>query len=248
MLNSLIEWSNENSGFVSVLIFALTLFLGWISGIFGALRRKPEFKLRVIPGPTLCTTFATGQKYEGYDIHRTAISVYLGISNVGSAPASIENVSLAYHWHLSPFSWNWLKYRIGWYWIEHPIITMDDFQYDFGDRVKIYPSLFQGSHLIGKDTDTYLNTGQSVNGVVYFEQTESWGGFFPTPNKGAAKIRIAVHDSFGKKHVQTFRIPIVSLDEARKYNPSFGGTFELMRKDATQNQEAPNNPIEERRG
>ena len=75
MLKSLIVWSNENSGFVSVLIFALTLFLGWISGIFGALRKKPKFKLQVIPGPTLCTTFFTGQKHEGHDIHRTAISV-----------------------------------------------------------------------------------------------------------------------------------------------------------------------------
>ena len=122
---------------------------------------------------------------------------------------------------------------------------MDDFQYGFGDRVKVYPSLLQGVHLTGKNTDTYLNTGQSVNGMVYFEQTESWGGCFPTPNNGHAKIRIAVHDSFGKKHTQSFRIPIVSLDEARKYNPSFGGTFDLVRKDATQDREAPNDPIKE---
>jgi len=230
MLQSIIDWSNQNSGFVSILIFGLTLFLGWISGIFGSLRNKPKFKLRVISGPTLCTTYSKGRQHLGYDVHGTAISIYLGISNVGSAAASIENVFLAYHWNIKPLSWNWFRYRLGWFWLTHPIITMDDFQYNFGDRIKIYPSLLQGSHILRTDTDVYLEVGKSVTGVVYFEQTNSFGGCFPYSQNGFSRIKVAVLDSFGKKHKKTFRVPVVSLDEARKYNPSFGGTYEVMEK------------------
>ncbi len=33
------------------------------------------------------------------------------------------------------------------------------------------------------------------------------------------------------KHKQTILVPIVSLEEARKYNPSFGSTIASIRKD-----------------
>jgi hypothetical protein len=186
----------------------------------------------MIPGPTQCSVVATGQKHGDYDIHRTAISIYLGISNIGSAASTIKNIKIGFHWHLIPFSWLWLKHKLIWFWIEHSTIIMADFQYNFGENIKVYPFLFQGNRLTGNNSDTYLEVGREINGVVYFEQDDSWGACFPSPDKGGnVSVRIAVEDVFGKKHKKTFKIPFVSIEEARKYNPSFGATYATMRQD-----------------
>jgi hypothetical protein len=110
-------------------------------------------------------------------------------------------------------------------------VTMNDFRIDLGpNNVKVYPSLLQGNTSTGQNTDTYLDVGRSTNGVVYFEQDDSWGGCFPRIYRGKkTRIRLAVTDVFGTKHKKSFWIPVVSLDEARKYNPSFGGTYATMR-------------------
>ena len=106
---------------------------------------------------------------------------------------------------------------------------MEDFQYELGDHVKIYPSLLQGVSTIGKSPETYLEVGKSINGVVYFEQDDSWGGCFPTSKNSKVKLRVAVIDTFGRKYKKTFWAPFVSLEEAQKYNPAFGATFAIMR-------------------
>jgi len=232
MLETLINWSNANSGFLSLLIFAITMLFGWVSGIFRNLMQKPKFRLELIPGPTLCTAVATGKTYNEHHVHRTAFSLYLKVANIGSAPASIDNIEAAFHWNLSPISWLWIRYRIFWYWLSHPVVSMEAFQYDFGGAKKVYPSLLQANSVTGGVADTYLEVGQSTNGVVYFEHDDSWGGCFPAPiANGNTKIRVAVVDSFHNKYKKTFPVPIVSWAEARKYNPSFGGTFATIRSD-----------------
>lgn len=229
MIHELIKWINDNQGAVTVLVFLATIALGWASGIFQSLRRKPKFKIETLPGPSLCSTFLTGEKYNGYKVRRTAISIYLKISNVGSAPSDIVNVSIGYHWHRNRLNWMWLKYRLIWFWLEHPIISMEDFQYNLGDGIKFYPFLLQGTASIMKSPETYLLVGQSVNGVVYFEQPESWGGCFPSPKRGATKIRVRIRDSFGKSHYKSAWIPVVPLEEAKKYCPAFGETFKILK-------------------
>jgi hypothetical protein len=185
--------------------------------------------LKLIPGPTFCSTFETGEKRNGFAVHRTALSLYLKISNVGSAPTSVENVSVGFHWHLRPFSIQWAQFRVFWYWLDHPVVTMTDFQYNFGSSTKIFPALFQGSATIGTATNTYLEVGRATNGVIYFEQPESWGGCFPRPYPGKrTRIKVVVTDAFGNNYRQVFWLPLVSIDEARKYNPSFGGTYATL--------------------
>ncbi|MEZ0149190.1 MAG: hypothetical protein AB9Q19_07700 [Candidatus Reddybacter sp.] len=228
-MDFVITWANNNSGFVGVLIFVCTLFIGWVSGIFRSLRRRPIFQLRMIPGPTQCSIISTGTKHGNYDIHRTAISIYLGISNIGSAASTIKNVQIGFHWHLIPFSWLWFKNTILYFWVEHPTIIMEDFQYSFGGNIKVFPFLFQGSNLTGNNIDTYLDVGRETNGVVYFELDDGFGGRFPSPTKdGNVVIKVAVEDVFGKKHKKNFKIPLIAIEEARKYNPSFGGTYATM--------------------
>lgn len=218
-------WTNYNQGVLSVALFVITLIFGWFSGIFSALRRKPKFKIEAIPGPTFCCTYPTGNKHQEYDAHQTAIAIYLHISNIGSAPSSIHKIRVGYHWDITPWSLLWLKNSIGWFWIEHQAIALADFQVKIGENIKIYPFLTQKNQLSPVTSDSFLEVGKSTNGVVYFEQPESWGGCFPKQKKQLVKIKVEVIDVFGGRHKEIINVPDVSLEEARKYNPLFGKTL-----------------------
>jgi len=227
----IIKILNDNQGIVSVIIFAITIIFGWVSGIFSALMRKPKFKMSLIVGPTFCCTYKTGNTFNGFDAHRTCIALYLNIANIGSAASSIEKISIGYHWHLKPFSIQWLKFAIGWFWLDEQTIALDDFQIKIGERIKVYPFLIQQNSLSPNRSSTFLDVGRSTNGVVYFEQRESWGGCLPFCNQGKVSIKLKVTDTFGKAHTKSFKIPFFDLEEARKYNPTFGTThFELNQK------------------
>lgn len=176
----MIDWFNANSGFVSVLLFMATLVLGWVSGIFEALKKKPRFKIEVIPGPTMCSVFLTGNKYKGYDAHRVAMSLYLKISNIGYAPSDIDRIEVGYHWNISKLNWLWFRYRLGWFWIKHQTIAIEDFRTDLGkSNIKAYPFLTQKSIVVPSNVSTYLEVGNNAVGIVYFEDVEQWGGAFP---------------------------------------------------------------------
>lgn len=223
------DWSNRNQGVVSIFIFAATLLFGWVSGIFSALRRRPRFRIRTIEGPTFCSTFLTGAKHENFDIYRSAFAVYLHVSNVGSASGSIDAVHLGYHWQVRPFTLTWLRYGVGWFWLKNQTAVIHDFQANIGDNLKIYPFLFQKSVLSGTSSDTFLQTGQSTNGVIYFEKADSWDGCFPAVRHNRVKVRVKIIDAFGRSYARTIFIPSVTPDEARVYNPSFGSTFSHLR-------------------
>lgn len=223
------DWSNRNQGIVSILIFAATLLFGWVTGIFGALRRRPKFRIRTIDGPTFCSTFLTGAKQGTSDVHRSAIAIYLHVTNIGSASGSIDAIHLGYHWSVQPFSRIWLRYGVGWFWLKNQTAVIEDFQAIIGENRKIYPLLFQRSTLSGTSSETFLQAGQSTNGVVYFEQSDSLGGCFPAIRNNRVKVVVKIIDGFGKNYTRTFLIPSVSLDQARTYNPSFGATFSHLR-------------------
>jgi hypothetical protein len=90
------RWANDNQGVVAIVLAVLSA----IGTAIFALRRKPKFGLRLIPGPTYCCTFLVGQKYGEYDVHRTGIALYLDVTNVGSRASSITSIRVAYHWNL----------------------------------------------------------------------------------------------------------------------------------------------------
>lgn len=238
----IVDWVNTNQGVVGVGIFVTTLFLGWISGIFAALRRKPRFRMSILKGPTFCCSFLTGATQDGKEVHRSAFAIYLHITNIGSSSGSIDEVHVGYHWAIKPFSIQWLRYGIGWFWIKQQTTVVEDFKAAIGENIKVYPFLFQRSILSGMSADTFLQIGQSTNGVVYFEQSDSWGACFPAIEDDSAKVKIRIIDAFGRKHSRKFTIPSVTPDEAQKYNPSFGLTFahlrgEIRQDDVEQNPE-----------
>lgn len=219
------KWSNDNQGVVSVAIFVVTMGFGWVSGIFSSLRRKPKFNLSLIDGPTFCCSYLVGKTNGEYEIHRTGIALYLVVANVGSAASSIGNISVGYHWHLTRFSIQWLRYTVGWFWLHNQSVALADFQAKIGDNIKVFPFLTQANHLAPVKAETFLQVGQSTNGVVYFEQPDSWGGCFPSAHNGVVHVKVSVEDTFGKKHAAKFSIPSVTMEYARKYNPTFGSTL-----------------------
>ena len=221
-VSEFIKLANDNEGFISVIIFTMTLLLGWGSGIFESLRRRPRFKIRVLEGPTFCCSFPTGREYKGNKTHITGLALYLDVTNVGSAPSSIGRIEIGYHNYTfkNPFLWFWLK---------HQVVSLTDFHVQLGEFVKVYPFLTQHNQLSPHKSGRYLEVGRSTNGVVYFEQTESWGGFRPREKNGGIRIIIRVEDAFGgKRSLKTF-VSRVSLQEAQKYNPYFGESRETAK-------------------
>lgn len=228
MIPTITQWLNNNQGVVSVGLFITTLLFGWLSGIFASLRRNPKFSIKTLEGPTFCCTYETGGESNNHMTHQTAFALYLRISNIGSAASSIEGLKIAYHWNLFPFSQNWWKYTVGWFWLDHLVVALEDFQILIGNNIKVYPFFFQKNYLSQTASNTFLEPGQSEIGVVYFEQPESWGGCQPIVHQSKVRVRIQVTDVFGGKHDQIVLVPTKTLEEARKFNPSFGKTHSTM--------------------
>lgn len=219
------KWLNENQGVVGVAIFLVTLFLGWVSGIFSALRRKPRFQIDLIPGPTFVCISPTGSTYDGFDVHRVFIALYLSVANTGSAASSLHALHVGYRWNLIPFTRSWLRHTVRRHWLPDRTAALTDFQVAIGDSIKVYPFLFQANALSPVRQETYLQPGRSVVGVVYFEQPDSWGGCQPLIWHGRVRLAVRLVDVFGGRHTKTFWVPAVTLEEARKFNPSFGRTL-----------------------
>ena len=166
-----------------------------------------------------------------FPVHRTGIALYLRVSNIGSAATSLEAIGVGYHCNIRGASIQWLRFRIGWLWLNDQIAAIHDFQAKIGENTKIYPFLVQASTLSGRSADTFLVPGQSTNGVVYFEQSDSWGGFSPLIENSRVRVKVAVRDTFGSKHTRKFTIPAVSMEQARAFNPSFGKTLTELRNE-----------------
>jgi hypothetical protein len=100
-LKEFIDWLNSNQGLLSFGLFLLSLIIGWVTGIFRAIIKKPNFKIRVIPKMTYGSVFLIGEKYtpprQGtYDLHKTAFVIYMEVTNVGSAPSELGKVRIGY--------------------------------------------------------------------------------------------------------------------------------------------------------
>lgn len=212
------EWANENAGLISLLCFLAALLLSWATGILGKLMQTPRFSIRVLPGPTMCSTYTIGRLADNREVHRTAISLYLSICNRGSSAASIHNVQIGLRSRAFPQCMTR-------YWLEE-VVTLSDFCVDIGDgNLKIFPLLSQTSTITGKSSKTYLRVGESVNGVAYFEQDDSWGSHFPRSHRGSTFVRVRITDGFGRRHLATVKAHVVAIEEARQFCRDFGRTL-----------------------
>jgi hypothetical protein len=222
-IDKIIGYLNNNSGVTSVIIFILTIVFGWISGIFNSLLKVPKLKIELIEGPTFCSTFESGEMFKNCPVHKTAIALYIKICNVGKGGTSIKNVSVGYHNYSTKFTFLW-------FWLDKEIISFDEYRINFGDKIKIFPFLRQQNDMIPYSHLDYLQIGQCLNGISYFEQNKTWGSFLPRIINKKIRVKVKIADSFGKNHCNKFWIPVLDIDEARKFNPSFGQSLDYLSK------------------
>jgi hypothetical protein len=206
------------------LIFIITLLFGWISGIFKNLRHRPKFIIDIIPIPTFCSVFETGNIYKDYKATKTALVVYLKIKNIGTAPSEIEKIQVGYHNDT-------FKYTFLWFWLD-TIIALKDFGHKIGNNgdVRYYPFLIQKNITQAIKSTNYLECGKSVNGIVHFEQHESYGGSIPKVKNNKVKIKIKVFDVYNSSYGKVFWIPIVDLEYAHKFNEKFGESLKEIQE------------------
>lgn len=222
-----IKWTNENSGFLSLLLFVATILFGWMSGLFNSLIKKPKLKIRFIEKASFYCFFETGNKYynaelkENFDLHQTAFAVYMSIANIGNMATSIDKVYLGYYRNstrrkLFDKQLNWLAQR-------H---IFDDFKLEYRDKVILIPPLRVRTEYFAHSPDDRLEVGKSITGIAYFEQEEAWGNFNPKTidNNGTIKVIIRIRDIYGKHFYFRTKLNPKSLEEARKINSTFGST------------------------
>ena len=59
-----------------------------------------------------------------------------------------------------------------------------------------------------------------------FRAARCLGRLSATYNSRTNAVKVRVIDSFGGTHTKRFWLPVVTLEEARKYNPAFGTTHD----------------------
>ena len=220
LLTAAIRLLNENQGVLAVVLFLSTLLLGWASGLFRALRNKPNLKIQLIEyGPSFYSIVGTGKVRENYKCHRTCMALYLRVSNTGVSSTSVLRVRVGFRPH-RPLVRRWRRYYLE---RNH---ALSDFQFMLGKSgiTKFFPNLVQRSQVSGEQTNLYLERGASINGVVYFEGDECLGGFHPRGRKKRTRVKIVVTDAFGRRYCKKVWIPIKTLPEAREFNPHFGAS------------------------
>lgn len=230
--NELIDWLNNNEGFLSLILFLASIIVGWMTGIFRTLVRKPKFRIRVIPKMTFGSSFLTGEKYTPpgngtYEVHRTAFVIYLEITNVGSAPSELGKIKIGYF--IDDGKKTWLKKRI---WISETSVLADFLiPTADGQAIKI-PHLRQPDPFFDNKYNGFLEVGKSLTGASYFEQSDSWGNHYPRVNEhGLTNLKIKVNDAFGSMYFTKVNVPMKKLQELLRYNPAFGSSIDLIDKD-----------------
>ena len=177
----------------------------------------PDLNIELILTPSFCSSFDSELPNEITRIHRTAIILYLKITNTGDAPTEIGRIHVGYE-----------SMEESWCWLCEETTLLDDFVMPMGEKVKVFPFLKQKNALMTNHTDTFLNPGQSRNGIVYFEQKASSGYQYPKVDENfKAKIRIVVHDNKGEKWSIQEQITKVMINAAREHCPLFGKTLLL---------------------
>lgn len=231
ILNDFIKWTNENSGFLSVIIFAATLIFGWLSGLFSSIIRKPKLKIRFIEKATFYSHWLTGEKYKPpgqlkeFDLHKTAFSLYITVSNIGNKNTTIDKVFIGYF--LNSSRKKIFKRQMRWLAQWH---SLDHFKFIYLDKVILLPPFGGRNEIFTKEDALLLKVGESISGVAYFEQQDAWGSYSPKMLDTEKKISIIlkIRDIYGSIHKFKTKIPFKNITDAQKINSTFGKVDDII--------------------
>ncbi|MCD4678884.1 MAG: hypothetical protein K8S00_00720 [Bacteroidales bacterium] len=230
MIKQIINWTNENSGFLALTLFVLSIVYGWLSGLFKSLIRKPKLKVRFIDKMTFYSFFYTGEKWyneeinEEFELHNTGFVVYFSIANVGSKPTSIDKIWLGYKRNTT--GRQLFKKNIQWIPLLHP---GENFKIEYtNDMIVIISNIVTRSSEYDYNYQRDLGIGSSVVGTAYFEQGSSWGNFNPKQGYGGIiDAIIKINDIYGKVYKFKTKLKQLPIEKARKYNQHFGKMSQL---------------------
>lgn len=221
-INDFIDWTNLNSGFLSVILFGATVIYGWLSGLFGSLIKKPKLKIRFIDKLSFFSMYLTGENWKHpdskleYELHKTGFVAYMSFANVGNMATSIDKIYIGYYLNKPGFfkKINWLAQ---WHTIEPFLIPIID------DKYIYVKALRTRSHQFDDSNKDYIDVGASVIGVSYFEQQTAYGNFSPLMNKdNTTTVTIKILDVYGKKYLFKTKLRSIDIADARTYNRNFG--------------------------
>lgn len=223
-INAVIDWTNTNSGFVSILIFIATIVYGWLSGFFAVITRKSSLKVNFLPEGTMCSVVPTGKNTRGHDCFRFACSLYLELTNTGYRTIILDDYKLSY------LAINNSKPVL----IEHLTVCKSDFLVDLGNGdVKVLPFLVQTSYLSASSSNDTLLSGYKKTGIIYFESPEYYGNYSPlVDEESCVEITLNLTDTLGKKYQYKNLISCIKLIKAQKTCKKFGMTYnDLINKE-----------------
>ncbi len=226
-LIEVINFTNENSGFTSVVLFFFTVLIAWFSGVFKYFNNNPIFKIETLKQCTF------GSSIEMKSLYKTAFVTYLQITNVGKAPSSIKEINLGYlkSGKLNYLEFLLLKSRFRKYlhkitWIDN-IICKEKFSIILpcNNYAITYPFLIQSNINHPLDNYKYLEVGKITSGIVYFEQENFENSQIPISVDKKFTIYIRIKDSFKNIFIERFEIDMIDYKEAIKYNSKFAQTL-----------------------
>ncbi|MDV3873360.1 hypothetical protein [Elizabethkingia ursingii] len=226
-INKFIKWTNDNSGFLSVVLFFAAIIYGWVSGLFNSLIKKPKLKIRFIDKVSFYSFYMTGEKYEvnnyTHDLHKTGFVVYMSIANVGNMPTSIDKIYLGYYKNKKYKFWNERIWLAQWHAIE-------PFKINLKNKSQIIVSTLRLKDSENDNSDkSLINIGNSIIGISYFEQETAWGNYNPIPNKDkSTNIKIRIKDIYGNNFYFKYKLKYMDLNKAREYNPNFGNIESIL--------------------
>lgn len=232
-MEELIKWTNDNSGFLSLVLFIITAIAAWISGLFKSLIKKPELKIRFISKMSFYSFFFTGKKWvnkelkEEFELHKTGFVSYMSIVNIGNKGTTIDKIWLGYYKNSTEK--HWFKRDIQWLTQWHSLgnfkIAMSDGSEIVVNSLRIKNNIYDN----GKNDE--LDVGKSLVGIAYFEQETAWGNLNPIQkDNGKIDVIIKIRDVFGKEYKFKTELEQLPIEKAREFNSNFGNIEQLCAK------------------
>lgn len=174
----------------------------------------------------MAVVVGTGRFNGPYATHRTIISCYLSVTNIGNHTITIDQVYLGFRWHHRAKLRAIFSRR---HWSSGMSISSSNFSKSIGENIVLYPFLMQN-----RGSDLTLAPGAQITGIAYSEFSECYGNAHPSFRDKKATISIKIRDASGKIHRGKAIVTHVSIDDARKYSPLFGTTLLKMNPDQTE--------------
>lgn len=231
-LEKIISWTNENSGFLSLILFVATIAYGWWSGLWSSLNKKPKLSIRFIDKVSFYSFYYTGDKWLNkelnteFKLHKTGFVSYMSIANIGNKPTSIDKIYLGYEKNKSKSFWE--KTEIEWIAQCHPAENFSIINKSNSTRI-IVNNLRVKFNEIGSNSDSELDIGKSSVGVAYFEQVSAWGNLNPkTTEDDSIRVIIKITDIYKKKYKFKTKLKKLPIEKAREFNPHFGNVEKLF--------------------